>query len=68
MFDFNWEDPEQYSFWATGKQSLQLRLISYNPDNHSVSMRPVDEKIEGSITWDTDWFWALLRNGRLLRN
>lgn len=63
IFDYEYDG----GMYSIGLQEMQLRLVSYSPDSHSVVMRPVDERIEGSITWETDWFWILIRNSKLVK-
>lgn len=49
---------------------LLLKLVSYDPERHVVKLYPTgrDSKVEGSVVWDTDLFWSMLRTGRVLRS
>lgn len=50
-------------------QPQRLRLTGYDPGNGTVHavvhLRPVD-RLVGTVTWDSDTFWSMLRHGVLV--
>lgn len=41
------------------------RLVSYNPDNHTIRMRLIAGAGQPSINMETDQFWKLIKRGEL---
>jgi len=54
-----------YRNMETGRVDRFLfRIDRYNPENHTILLRAMDNL--GTNVWDTDSFWFLLRRGDLL--
>jgi len=58
--EFDWS----YRNMETGRvDRVKMRITRYNPENATMNFSTADG---GSILWNTDSFWFLLRRGELI--